>query len=123
SLGLVPGLADAAHRHAEVFQDRSAYTAWALEGKKVETPSVASFEPDAVELAAGLVSTLAAIGLAALLLWRRRLSGVLAVGAAAVLGPPVELLRSLHSGRIGDYVAWLVAGAAVLGGLFALTLA
>jgi hypothetical protein len=32
------------------------------------------------------------------------------------------MLRGLHSGRIGDYVAWLVAGTAVLGALRAVTL-
>jgi multicomponent Na+:H+ antiporter subunit D len=31
-------------------------------------------------------------------------------------------LRQLHSGHVGDYVAWLTFGLATLGGLFALTL-
>jgi multicomponent Na+:H+ antiporter subunit D len=31
-------------------------------------------------------------------------------------------LRALHSGHVGDYVAWLTFGTAVIGGLFALTI-
>jgi hypothetical protein len=42
------------------------------------------------------------------------------VGAAA--GAGLGRLRSLHTGYVGDYVTWLVAGAALLGGLFAVTL-
>ena len=37
-------------------------------------------------------------------------------------GRAIAWLRPLHSGYVGDYVTWLVAGAAVLGGVFALTL-
>jgi hypothetical protein len=39
-----------------------------------------------------------------------------------VAGTGLGHLRSLHTGYVGDYVTWLVAGAALLGGLFALTL-
>ena len=35
---------------------------------------------------------------------------------------PLAGLRALHSGHAGDYVAFAVAGAAVLGGLCAVTL-
>jgi multicomponent Na+:H+ antiporter subunit D len=38
------------------------------------------------------------------------------------LRPPLAALRRLHSGHVGDYVAWLTFGLAALGGLFALTL-
>jgi hypothetical protein len=34
----------------------------------------------------------------------------------------LQPLRAAHSGHIGDYVAWLTFGTAVLGGLFALTI-
>jgi hypothetical protein len=36
-----------------------------------------------------------------------------------VAGTPVATLKALHSGAVGDYVAWLTVGIAVLGGLFA----
>jgi hypothetical protein len=49
---------------------------------------------------------------------RQRLPG-------ALLGPvvgAVDALRDLHSGHIGDYIAWWTTGAAVLGGLSVLLL-
>jgi multicomponent Na+:H+ antiporter subunit D len=36
--------------------------------------------------------------------------------------PLVAGLRRVHSGRIGDYVAWLFLGVAAFGGLLALPL-
>jgi multicomponent Na+:H+ antiporter subunit D len=42
--------------------------------------------------------------------------------AVRVLGPPILRFRALHSGHVGDYVAWFVLGLAALGGLFALGL-
>ena len=41
-------------------------------------------------------------------------------GAARLLDPPVAVLKGLHSGIVGDYVAWLTFGVAALGGLVAL---
>jgi len=38
-----------------------------------------------------------------------------------VPGGPAAHLKALHSGVVGDYVAWLTFGAAALGGLLALT--
>jgi multicomponent Na+:H+ antiporter subunit D len=34
----------------------------------------------------------------------------------------VRPLRTVHSGHIGDYVAWLVAGVTLLGASFAIAL-
>ena len=51
----------------------------------------------------------------AALLYRSRLVDV-------VLRPLVAPLRAVHSGHVGDYVAWLTFGAAVIGGLFAVTI-
>jgi multicomponent Na+:H+ antiporter subunit D len=41
---------------------------------------------------------------------------------AALPAVPAGPLRELHSGRVGDYVAWLAVGAALVAGVFALTL-
>jgi multicomponent Na+:H+ antiporter subunit D len=38
------------------------------------------------------------------------------------LGRALAPLRAAHSGHVGDYVAWLTFGVAVVGGLFAVTL-
>ena len=63
-----------------------------------------------------------AAGLAAFALWRRRLPNALRERAGRALVPPLNGLRTLHSGHVGDYVAWLTFGTAVLGGLFAIGL-
>jgi multicomponent Na+:H+ antiporter subunit D len=44
----------------------------------------------------------------------RRVSGAMVRGLAP--------LRAVHSGHVGDYVAWLTFGTAVIGGLFAITI-
>ncbi len=38
-----------------------------------------------------------------------------------VLGPARDTLNALHSGLIGDYVAWIVAGIAMMASMFAFT--
>ncbi|MGA6202877.1 NADH-quinone oxidoreductase subunit D, partial [Streptomyces avermitilis] len=56
----------------------------------------------------GLTSTAVAVGLAALAVTRPKLLGEQRW---------TEPLRHLQSGYIGDYVAWLLAGATLLGAL------
>ena len=76
------------------------------------TAHVSSF--GAGSIAGGIASAAGAAGLALLTLRRRRVSDLpgLRVGA----------LKAVHSGVVGDYVAWLVFGVAVVGGLFAFLL-
>ncbi|MDQ1649384.1 MAG: hypothetical protein QOG60_1441, partial [Frankiaceae bacterium] len=33
----------------------------------------------------------------------------------------LRVVRGLHSGHVGDYIAWQIVGAAVLGGVMVLT--
>jgi hypothetical protein len=40
----------------------------------------------------------------------------------STLGPPLAVLRVAHSGVVGDYVAWITVGTAVVGGVWALLL-
>ena len=47
---------------------------------------------------------------------------MLAVAFALLRTTPEGPLRALHSGRIGDYVAWTAVGAAAIASVFALTL-
>jgi hypothetical protein len=49
-------------------------------------------------------------------------SGALAVAVALLRTMPEGPLRALHSGRIGDYVAWTAVGAAAIATVFAVTL-
>jgi multicomponent Na+:H+ antiporter subunit D len=80
-----------------------------------EPPQKESLMPGIVRR---VMSTLLALLLAGLVLLphplRRGIEGF-SGGASFVLRP----LRILHSGHMGDYVAWLTAGVAAIGGLFA----
>jgi multicomponent Na+:H+ antiporter subunit D len=61
------------------------------------------------------------------------LSAALAVGIAFVgvhfglgrlrimLKTPLHVVHRLHSGHVGDYVAWLLLGIATIGALFVIT--
>ncbi|WP_265863495.1 complex I subunit 5 family protein [Streptomyces sp. SKN60] len=72
----------------------------------------------------GLLSTALAAGCAAGALWGPALHGRLArtarAGADAVDRTVVLAVRRQHSGHVGDYVAWLLAGLAALTAVFAL---
>ena len=68
----------------------------------------------------GLVSVVAAVIIAAVALWRRRLPEGLVRRTGRVGLPALRALRSAHSGHIGDYISWVTFGTALLGGLLAL---
>jgi len=63
----------------------------------------------------GIVCVVGAFAVAAGLLYHGR---SFARAARRVTAP----LRLVHSGDVGDYVAWLTFGTALVGGVFALTL-
>jgi multicomponent Na+:H+ antiporter subunit D len=102
--GLVPGLLDAATGAAARFTDRAAYAAEVLRGAAAAVPSPAGKAPTTAAWLYGAAS------------------GLLAVALAFARTVPEGPLGPLHSGRTGDYVAWLAAGAAVVAGIFALSL-
>jgi multicomponent Na+:H+ antiporter subunit D len=62
----------------------------------------------------GAGAVLGALGVAAV--------GVLRLSSLRTVRPAFAWLRALHSGHVGDYVAWLTTGIAVIGTAFALTL-
>jgi multicomponent Na+:H+ antiporter subunit D len=102
--GLVPGLVDAATAVAARFTDSAGYAASVLRGAAGGAPARAGEAPTTAAWLYGLAS------------------GALAVALAFLRTMPEGPLRALHSGRIGDYVAWTAAGAAAIAGVFALTL-
>lgn len=119
-VGLVRPLRDGVDAAAARMSDRPAYVAHVLAGGGLGHPKAphAPLVPRDYLLA----------GLTVL--------GALAVAASALYGGPrsslveqleertaraVVALRRVHSGRVNDYVAWLVAALAVLGGALALT--
>jgi multicomponent Na+:H+ antiporter subunit D len=118
-LGLAPSTSHAVEAAAGRVVDTNAYARWVLGGEMADSAS----EPaaSAIPVASGLLSGVAAMAIAILTLGRMWLPRALAepIGRAWSVG--VLALRRLHTGRIGDYIAWLVVGAALLGG--AVTLA
>jgi multicomponent Na+:H+ antiporter subunit D len=118
-LGLVPELRNAVADAAARFVDRAGYASTVLQGNGVREVHAEAVQPGVLDIGVGLLTAAGAIGLAYLTLAppRPRLHRI---GVAA--GATIARLRSLHTGYVGDYVTWLVTGAAVLGGLFAATL-
>jgi multicomponent Na+:H+ antiporter subunit D len=119
ALGLVPGLRDSVGAAAAPFFDRAGYAAAVLHGQVGPAGGAGLPAPGVSDVLTGLITALCACGLAYVSLAPAR-PRLHRVGVAT--GRAIESLRTLHSGYVGDYVTWLVAGAAVLGGIFAATL-
>jgi multicomponent Na+:H+ antiporter subunit D len=109
--GLVPGLEHHVAVAAARFTDTAGYAAAVLGGHvgAAAVPVVHRPGLTAYLYAAGSVAC--ALGLAGVALAGRRLPDRLRRGA--------DVLHAVHSGRVGDYVAWAVGGAAALGALVA----
>jgi multicomponent Na+:H+ antiporter subunit D len=105
--GLVPGLADAAAAAGARFADTAGYARAVLQGATVAGPGAHAAAPALSAYLYGLLGC----------------AGAIAIGAAPL--PPVAALRpfrALHSGRVGDYLAWTAAGTAALAAACALAL-
>src|SRR3954454_21604188 len=101
----MPGLIDAATHVADRLHLHTGYADSELHGSAAHAPAAHGEAPAGVAWLYGLAS------------------GVLAIGFALLRKVPEGPLRALHSGRIGDYVAWTAVGAAAIASVFALTLA
>ncbi|MFC0602469.1 complex I subunit 5 family protein [Streptomyces palmae] len=110
ALGCLPAVAGALARGAAAFTDPASYRAAVITGRSA---SSGAHEPAAGWTTAGVLLGLLSAGLAT------------ALAATAVRygsQPPrwhpaaraVRTLRRLHSGHLGDYLAWLALGVAVL---------
>jgi multicomponent Na+:H+ antiporter subunit D len=115
-VGLIPGLVPGIETAATHFTDHAAYARWVLQGASGRFPPTATTHVATYDYVYGAAGTLGAIGIAALTLFGAPLLDRV---PARVLGPPraaLGVLRELHSGHIGDYIAWWTAAAAALGG-------
>ena len=118
-IGLLPGLRAAFEHAGQPFVDRAGYAATVLHGRVLGEDGPVPAAPGLFEVLLGVATVAGACALAYLSLAPAR-PRVHRVGLAT--GRAIGWLRPLHSGYVGDYVTWLVAGAAVLGGVFAVTL-
>jgi hypothetical protein len=104
------------------FQDQRAYASLVLHGVHTAHPTALfpSLPPDvtAASVIAALCSVAGAVLLALAALYWRRLP-VLRKGYEPGAGL-TDAVQSFQSGVINDYITWLVAGVAALGGILAL---
>jgi multicomponent Na+:H+ antiporter subunit D len=127
-LGLVasvaPGLGQRVEQAAGRARDRIAYVDRVLRSHESPSPRPpVVIEPTTTDsLLYGIGGTLIALSLALVGLYRRRLPELVLAPLRSTLGPPAAVLRAAHSGVIGDYIAWITVGTAVVGGIWALLL-
>jgi multicomponent Na+:H+ antiporter subunit D len=118
-LAFAPDVANLTLEHARRLVDRPAVALETLHGVKAPPPAPAHFRPAAGSYAYAAASTLAAVALAGLALYRRRLPHAVRRAAGHAGDVALRRLKLLHDGVTGEYVTWLVVGAAVLGAIFA----
>ena len=113
ALSLVGGEASGrfASRAAEAFMTPPSASALALPSL---SPVVATAAPEPSSSVTPWISVLVALLLAGYGLNEAELPPTLRSVVSHVLDPPLRLMRDIHSGLIGDYVAWLVVGLALL---------
>jgi len=118
-VSVAPGLGQRAEQAAGRFRDRTAYVSVVLHARVESAPRRLPYalEPTSTEsLAYGAGAVVLALSIAGV-----GLAGVRGRGRR-FLEPPVDALKALHSGLVGDYVVWLTVGTAVFGGVWAVTL-
>ena len=115
-IGLIPGAVPGIEQAAAHFRDHASYIGWVLHGGRAHFPPASTSHVETYDYLYGAAATVGAVLLAAVTLFGYRLGDRL---PALVLDPALaglRTLRGLHSGHIGDYIAWWTAGAALLGG-------
>jgi multicomponent Na+:H+ antiporter subunit D len=113
--GVIPGLARSAVEAAARFTDTRGYAAAVLHAAHAapaHVPTTSGPTTSAYLYGAGAV--VVALATAA--------TGVARARFLDTVRPGFARLRLLHSGHVGDYVAWLTAGVAVIGGVFGVVL-
>jgi multicomponent Na+:H+ antiporter subunit D len=115
SLRFVPGALNFVERATAEFTDHARYASWVLHGARLTLPAASAPHADPVELMSSIAAVVLAVGLAGLGLFGRPLREALPVAVRRPSRASVKALRALHSGHVGDYVAWWTTGVAVLG--------
>jgi multicomponent Na+:H+ antiporter subunit D len=113
-LGIIPGLVPGIETAAYHLHDHAAGIAWVLRGV-VHFAPVPHTHLEAYDYLYASGAVVGAIALAALGLFGPGVRATLARGPLAPVAGAVNGFRRLHSGHIGDYIAWWTVGAAVLG--------
>jgi multicomponent Na+:H+ antiporter subunit D len=118
AITFVPQIRERVDSGAMRFFDQAAYQSEVLYHGKLPQYTPDKPHPLLPGIIRGIVTTILAFALAGFALFRKK--GPLKIfdfssGFTVVLRP----LRIIHSGHVGDYVAWLTFGVAAIGGVFA----
>jgi multicomponent Na+:H+ antiporter subunit D len=108
-VGVIPAVARTFGEGAQRFLDRGGFTAQAPHLSTTAPLGEVGWSWPAVLL--GVLSVLLAVAIAVTGVYR---------GVGRLLDKPLHTVHRLHSGHVGDYVAWLMVGLAVLGALVVL---
>jgi multicomponent Na+:H+ antiporter subunit D len=123
AVGLVPGLVEAFEGAAVQFANGSSYAATVLHGGSAPPIEAGpAYSAPASAYVYSAITFTGAVAVAGVMLFGYRAPRSASRGLSDLTRRAVGPLRALHSGHIGDYVAWLVAGVALLGGSFAIAL-
>jgi multicomponent Na+:H+ antiporter subunit D len=117
-VGLIPGASDYLLRAARQFTANHAYVGWVLHGHLPRLPPPPQEHSGLLEWLSGFAATLGALLIAWVGLFGRPLRERVPKSALRFTAG----VRALHSGHIGDYIAWWTAGVAVVGSVCLLTL-
>jgi multicomponent Na+:H+ antiporter subunit D len=116
--GAWTGLATRAVEAAHTFTGTLSYAAVVLDHRAVPPAPPEAWHTTTSSIVWATVTLLGSVGVGFVSVYRNRFPAAVTRALGAVLAP----LRAVHSGHVGDYVAWLVFGTAVIGGLFAVTI-
>ena len=108
----MPGIEVAASH----FREQGSYIGWVLHDGVPHFAHAATSHVEGFDYGYGAAATAGAVAVAALALFGGRLQSLLPKSMLRPVLVGVDGLRALHSGHIGDYIAWWTAGAAALGG-------
>jgi multicomponent Na+:H+ antiporter subunit D len=115
-IGLIPGAVPGIETAAAHLADHAAYARWVLRDAAPHYAPVKHSHVEAFDYLYGAGSILGALAIAALTLFAPTLHRRLPQAIIGPLRTGLAGLRELHSGHIGDYIAWWTAGAAAFGG-------
>ncbi|MCU1490729.1 MAG: NADH/Ubiquinone/plastoquinone [Acidimicrobiaceae bacterium] len=116
-LGVLPGVLAAASRAGSAFVDASGYARAALGGSSAlaRPPALEGWTAEGILL--GFASTVLAALFALGALFGAPVRDALPGAVRSTFRIPLQCLHRLHSGHVGDYVAWLVAGVVAVAAL------
>jgi multicomponent Na+:H+ antiporter subunit D len=115
-IGLIPGVVPGIERASGHFVDHAAYARWVLQGGAPHFAPVSTSQIETFDYLYGAAAVIGALGLAGVSLFGQSLRSRLPTALLESLRAALRGLRELHSGHIGDYIAWWTAGAAAFGG-------